>query len=155
MTTRSLLAALLLLAPCSGSLVAAGDACSLLTQTQISAALGTPVDAGKPISGPASCQWFGKGKFMTLTVMQPLGGKSAVERFNAAKASTLPGVTKEPVSGVGDDAFYIGYSGQTRAGLGLSVKKGASAFEIRVYGFDVDKAKPVAKTLAQEVAGKF
>jgi hypothetical protein len=135
--------------------VAAGDACSLLTQTQVSGALGTPVDPGKPISGPTSCQWFGKGKFATLTITQPLAGKSAVDRFNAAKASTLPGITKEPVKGVGDEAFYIGYAQATRAGLGLSVRKGSSAFEIRVYGFDVDKAKPVAKTLAETVAGKM
>jgi hypothetical protein len=122
---------------------------------QVSDALGTPVDVGKPISGPASCQWFGKGKFATLTIMQPLAGKSAVDRFNAGKASTLPGVTTEPVSGVGDEAFYIAFSKTTRAGLGLVVRKGSSAFEIRVYGFDVDKAKPVAKTVAQSVAGKL
>ena len=30
-----------------------------------------------------------------------------------------------------------------------------SAFEVRVYGFDIDKAKPVAKALAQIVAGKL
>jgi hypothetical protein len=122
---------------------------------QVSEALGIPVDAGKPISGPASCQWFGKGRFATLTLTQPLGGKSALDRFNAAKASTLAGVTKEPVSGVGDEAFYVFFSGTNRAGLGLSVRKGASPFEVRVYGFDLDKAKPVAKTLAQSVAGKL
>jgi hypothetical protein len=154
-TTRSLLAAMLLLGPCAGSIMAAADACALLTQMQVSDALGTPVDAGKPISGPASCQWFGKGKFATLTITQPLAGKSAVDRFNAGKASTLPGVTKEPVTGVGDEAFYVSFSNTTRAGLGLTVRKGASAFEIRVYGFDIDKAKPVAKTLAQSAAGKF
>jgi len=129
---------MLLLGPCAGSIMAAADACALLTQMQVSDALGTPVDAGKPISGPASCQWFGKGKFATLTITQPLAGKSAVS-----------------VSGVGDEAFYVSFSNTTRAGLGLTVRKGASAFEIRVYGFDIDKAKPVAKTLAQSVAGKF
>lgn len=154
MTTRSLLAVIMLLGPCAGSIVAGGDACALLTQMQVSDALGIPVDAGKPISGPASCQWFGKGRFATLTITQPLAGKSPVDRFNAAKASTLPGVTKEPVSGVGDEAFYVAFSGTTRAGLGLTVRKGAAAFEIRVYGFDIDKAKPVAKTLAQNVAAK-
>jgi hypothetical protein len=155
MRTRSFLAAMLLFGTCATSIGAAGDACSLLTQMQVSAALGTPVDAGKPISGPASCQWFGQGKFATLTITQPLAGKSAVDRFNAGKASTLPGVTKEPVGGVGDEAFYVAFSKTTRAGLGLTVRKGSSAFEIRVYGFDIEKAKPVAKTLAQNVAGKL
>jgi hypothetical protein len=137
------------------SLVAAGDACSLLTQSQVSEALGTAVGVGAPISSPASCQWMGKGKWATLTITQPLGGKSAVDRFNAGKAAALPGVTREPASGVGDDAYYVYFSNTSRAGLGLVVKKGSAAFEIRVYGFDVDKAKPVAKTLAQNAAGKI
>jgi hypothetical protein len=133
---------------------AAGEACTLITQTQISAALEVPVGAGTPIGGPSTCQWTGKGRFATLTITQPLAGKSAVDRFNAGKTSTLPGIIKEPVSGVGDEAFYI-YFGNTTRAMGLVVKKGSSAFEIRVYGFDVDKAKSVAKTLSQTVAGTF
>ncbi len=130
-------------------------ACGLLTQTSVSTALGTSVEAGAPISGPASCQWMGKGKWATLTVTQPLAGKSAVDRFNAGKAGSLPGITKEPVSGVGDDAYYVYFSNTSRAGLGLVVRKGSSAFEVRVYGFDVDKAKPVTKALAADAAGKI
>jgi hypothetical protein len=131
---------------------AAGEACTLITQTQVSAALEVPVNAGTPIGSPSTCQWTGKGRFATLTITQPLAGKSAVDRFNAGKTSTLPGIIKEPVSGVGDEAFYI-YFGNTTRAMGLVVKKGSSAFEIRVYGFDVDKAKSVAKTLCQIVAG--
>ena len=134
---------------------AADEACTLLTQTQVSAALEVPVDAGTPIGRPSACQWTGKGRFATLTITQPLAGKSAVDRFNAGKTSTLPGITTEPVKGVGDEAYYIYFSNTTRAGLGLVVRKGSSAFEIRVYGFDIDKAKPVAKTLCQIVAGKL
>jgi hypothetical protein len=67
MRARSVLATTLLLFAAARSVLAAGDACSLLTQRQVSDALGTPVGAGAPISGPASCQWFGKGKFATLT----------------------------------------------------------------------------------------
>jgi hypothetical protein len=131
---------------------AAGEACTLITQTQVSAALEVSVNAGTPIGSPSTCQWTGKGKTATLTITQPLAGKSAVDRFNAGKTSTLPGIIKEPVSGVGDEAFYI-YFGNTTRAMGLVVKKGSSAFEIRVYGFDVDKAKSVAKTLCQIVAG--
>ena len=155
MRTGWIIAAILLLVPCVGSFAASGDACTLLTQDQVSTALGASVGAGTPISGPASCQWFGTGKFATLTITQPLGGKSAIEVFNAGKARTLPGITKEPVSGVGDEAYYVYFSNTTRAGLGLEVKKGSSVFEVRVYGFDVNLAKPVAKTLAQNAAGKL
>jgi hypothetical protein len=132
---------------------AAGEACTLLTQTQVSAALEVQVDAGTPIGRPSACQWTGKGRFATLTITQPLAGKSPIDRFNAGKTSKLPGIITEPVSGVGDEAFYVYFSNTTRAGLGLVVKKGSSAFEIRVYGFDIDKAKLVAKTLSQTVAG--
>jgi len=146
------IAGVALMAP--AAFAAPGDACELLTQTQVSAALGIPTDAGSPIARPTACQWMGKGKFATLTVTQPRGGKSPVEQFNAGKKGML-GVTAEPVGGVGDDAYYVYFSGTTRAGLGLVVKKGSAAFEVRVYGFDLDKAKPVAKTLAQDAAGKL
>lgn len=139
----------------TGRSFAAGEACTLITQVQVSAALEVPVNPGTPIGRPSACQWTGKGRFATLTITQPLAGKSAVDRFNAGKTSTLPGITTEPVGGVGDEAYYVYFSNTTRAGLGLVVKKGSSAFEIRVYGFDIDKAKSVAKTLCQTVAGKI
>jgi hypothetical protein len=126
----------------------------LITQTQVSTALGITVDTGSPIGRPSACQWMGKGKFATLTVTQPRAGKSPVDQFNAGKKG-MAGVTAEPVGGVGDEAYYVHFSGTTRAGLGLVVKKGTAMFEVRVYGFDLDKAKPVAKTLAQNAAGKL
>jgi hypothetical protein len=134
---------------------AADEACTLITQAQVSAALEIPVDPGTPIGRPSACQWTGKGKFATLTIIQPRGGKSPIESFNAGKASTMPGIVVEPVSGVGDDAYYVYFNTKERSGLGLVVKKGSSAFEIRVYGFELDKAKLVAKTLCQTVAGKI
>jgi hypothetical protein len=131
------------------------DCFSLLTQAQIAAATGVTVTPGAPISAPTSCQWSGSGKIVTLTIRQPLAGKSPVDQFNDAKKKTLPGITTEPASGVGDDAFYIFYAGQNRAGCGLVVKKGTSVFEVRVYGFDLAQAKTVSKTLAKEAAAKF
>ena len=155
MRTGWVIAAALLFIPRAGALAAPGDACTLLTDMQVSAALGVTVGAGAPIGSPTSCQWAGNGKIATLTANNTISGKTALERFETGKTSTLPGITVEPTSGIGDDAYYVYYSGTTRAGLGLVVKKGKSAFEVRVYGFDIDKAKPVAKTLAQNVAGKL
>jgi hypothetical protein len=146
----------LLMSSAAQSSAADPAACTLLTPAQVSAALGVAIDKGTPISRPGTCQWTGKGRFATLTIAVPRGGKSPVEQFNEGKKGGLAGaVTAEPVSGVGDDAYYVYFSGTTRAGLGLVVKKGSSEFEVRVYGFDIDKAKPVAKTLAQEAAGKI
>jgi hypothetical protein len=139
----------------SSTAFAADEACSLITQAQVSAALEIPVDAGTPIGRPSSCQWTGKGRFATLVIIQPRGGKSPVESFNAGKTSTIPGIVTEPVGGVGDEAYYVYFNTKARSGLGLVVKKGTSAFEIRVYGFELDKAKSVAKTLSQTVAGKM
>ena len=140
-----------------GSLSAAEPTvgCQVLTEAQIAAATGATVGAGSPIARPGTCQWFGQGKIVTLTITLARNGKSPVDNFNEGKASKLPGITVEPVGGVGDDAYYVGYAGANRAGLGLVVKKGSSSFEIRVYGFDLDKAKVVAKALAQNAAAKF
>jgi len=130
-------------------------ACELLTQARVSAALGVSVGAGTPIARPGTCQWAGKGKIATLTITQPLAGKTPVEQFNTGKTSRRLGITTEPVSGVGDDAFYIYYAGTTRAGAGIVVRKGDATFEVRVYGFPLDEGKTVGKSLAQDVAGKF
>jgi hypothetical protein len=154
MRTGWIIAAALLFVLRAEAIAAPGDACTLLTDMQVSTALGVTVGAGTPIGSPTSCQWAGKGKIATLTANNIVAGKTAAERFDTGKASKLPGITVEPVSGVGDDAYYVYYSGTIRA-LGLVVKKGKSAFEVRVYGFEIDQAKPVAKTLAQNVAGKL
>ena len=154
MKTGWIVAAFLFVMP-AVAFAASGEACTLLTDAQVTAALGVTVGPGTSIGLPTSCQWSGKGKIATLTANNTIAGKTALERFDTGKNSNLPGITVEPVTGVGDDAYYVFYSGTNRAGLGLVVKKGKNAFEVRVYGFDLEQAKPVAKTLAQTVAGKF
>jgi hypothetical protein len=143
---------------CSGSLSAASPtvACELVTQARVSAALGVTVGAGTPIARPGTCQWAGKGRIATLTITQPLAGKTPVEQFNAGKTSKRYGITMEPVSGVGDDAFYVFFATNTpTAAVGIVVRKGDSTFEVRVYGFPLEEGKTVGKSLAQDIAGKF
>jgi hypothetical protein len=128
----------------------------LITQARVSAALGVTVGAGTPIARPGACQWFGKGRFATLTLTQPLAGKTPLEQFNAGKTSKRYGITMEPVSGVGDDAFYVFFATNTpTAAVGIVVRKGDSTFEVRVYGFPLEEGKTVGKSLAQDAAGKF
>src|SRR5690349_7360008 len=112
-TAALILATLFPFAPLSSADTTVG--CSVLTQAQIAAATGATVGAGSPIAAPTSCQWSGQGKMVTLTIRQPLAGKSAVDQFNDAKKRTLTGITIEPVTGVGDDAFYVYFAGQNRA----------------------------------------
>jgi hypothetical protein len=154
---RSVMLAAVILISCGRSTSAADStvACPLLTQAQVAAATGATVGAGSPIAAPTSCQWAGQGKIVTLTIRKTLAGKRPVEQFNDSKARALPGITVEPVSGVGDDAFYVYFAGQNRAGCGLVVKKGTGVFEVRVYGFDLGQAKSVSKMLAQQVATNF
>ena len=56
---------------------------------------------------------------------------------------------------MGEDAYYVYFAGQNRAGCGLVVKKGSLVFEVRLYGFDLNQAKTVIKTLAQDAAAKL
>jgi len=147
-----------ILMSCGGSLSAASPtvACELVTQARVSAALGVTVGAGTPIARPGACQWAGKGRIVTLTITQPLAGKTPVEQFNAGKTSKRYGITMEPVSGVGDDAFYVSFATNTpTAAVGIVVRKGDSTFEVRVYGFPLEEGKTVGKSLAQDIAGKF
>jgi len=147
-----------ILMSCGGTLSAASPtvACELVTQARVSAALGVTVGAGTPIARPGTCQWAGKGRIATLTITQSLAGKTPVEQFNAGKTSKRYGITMEPVSGVGDDAFYVSFATNTPKGaVGIVVRKGDSTFEVRVYGFSLDEGKAVGKSLAQDIAGKF
>jgi hypothetical protein len=156
--TTSVTFACVLLLWSGASLVAADPpvACSLVTQAELGEVFGGPVGAGTPIVVATSCQWVGQqSKRATLTINQPRGGKSPVDQFNEGKSRALPGITVEPVTGAGDDAYYVYFTGQNRAGCGLVVRKGTAVFEVRVYGWDLDQAKPVAKAIAAKIAGKL
>jgi hypothetical protein len=131
------------------------DACSLLTAAQVSAALGVSVEADKPVD-KSFCGWsqpsavLKRRKSVMLTILEPIGNLTPVDRFNAAKMP-LPSVVKTPVSGLGDDAVYGGNNSR----VALTVKKGNSAFEIVVSGFPVEESKAKEKALAQEVLAKL
>jgi len=152
------LAMLLIYGRSSSAAEAPGDACAFLNQTQITAALGVTVAAGKQI-GPSSalCGWVQpgdpkhSGNRVLLALYGSLGKLSPVERFENSKAP-VQGIAKTPISGVGDDAYYIDTPG---LGVGLNVRKANSAFQIRVYGFPVDQIKTLEKTLAQIVVAKL
>ena len=135
------------------------DACSLLTQAQVSAALGVTVSAGQKLmpNTPSICGWEVPGetgvkrKRVMVSIYTPIGHLTPADRFNNAK-TPVKGITKTPVSGVGDDAIYATTPG---LGTGLIFKKGASAFDVRVYGFTDDQVKEKEKTLALEIIAKL
>lgn len=130
------------------------NACSFFSQTQMSAALGVSVDAGHHIGpGNALCGWSQPddpshtGKGALLTIYLTVGKLTPVERFENGKLP-VQGIAKTPVSGVGDDAYYIDTPG---LGVGLNVRKGTLAFQIRVYGFSADETQSIESTLAQAI----
>lgn len=136
--------------PLTGDATAANDACSLLTQAQVGAVLGVSVGAGKliAVTNPRMCGWSVPGS-------PNLSGKKVVLTISTMTAFTqgktpIPGITKTPVSGIGDDAYYV-----TASGLGttLNVRKESAAFSISVKGsgFSVEQIKAMEKTLAKEV----
>lgn len=135
----------------------AGDACALLPQARVSAVLGVSVGAGEHIASPLVCGWAQPndtnhtGKRVVLTLYGPIGKLTPVDRFNNGK-SPVQGIPKTPVSGIGDDAYYVTTPG---LGTGLDVKKANSVFQIRVYGFPEDQIKAMEKTLAQDALTKL
>lgn len=138
----------------------ATDACALLTQAQVTAAMGVPMGPGQHSgSGPSMCVWYEPGSSaakpsamrVLLDVFGQMGSLTPVDRFNNGK-TPVKGIKKNPVSGVGDDAYSIVTPG---IGPGLNVKKGNSAFQVRVYGFTPDQIDALEKTLAQAVAAKL
>jgi hypothetical protein len=120
--------------------------CALLTPEQVGGALGTSVSAGQPI-GTTGCQWSPPNQSGTIVTISLWDG----QKFAAAKAA-LPSVTKEPVSGLGDDAFFATFGNLTS----LSVKKGAVDIVFHLYGIpDKARQETIEKTLAAEALAKI
>lgn len=125
------------------------DPCALLTPAQVSAIVGVTVGAGQPI-GTTGCEWS------TATQAAPTTARVRASlvlwdatAFADMKAP-LPGFTKTPASGIGEDAVYA----TARTLTTLSVKKGNVSFVVRLYGVQgQDKQMAMEKALALDVLG--
>ena len=122
------------------------EPCKLLSQAQVSAALGVTVGAGQPIS-TKGCSWTSEKphEIVTLSLWPPA-------QWDRIKASPLPGTATIPAAGLGDDAFYTTVAQYTV----LYVKKGQTVFLFKVYGVQ-DQAKQMIaeKKLAQDALAKL
>ena len=122
------------------------DPCSLLTTAQVSSAVGAPVQTGKPIN-TTGCSWTAASTKVMVTISFFVPGG-----YDKAKAANVPTVVKTTVGGVGDDAFYASMGAWTI----LTVKKGQTAFSVRVYGVtDQAKVKEIEKTLGADAAARM
>lgn len=129
------------------------DACSLLTLAEVNKVVSPTLKAGEhPFGGPLACGWTEAGG-ATITNNRVLLTVTSPERFDRAKAPVAR-ITKAPLAGVGDDAYYITTPGY---GTTLNVKKGSNAFGISVKGdkFSEDEDKAMEKVLAQDVLARI
>jgi hypothetical protein len=120
--------------------------CNLLTQAQVSAALGVSTDAGQPI-GTTGCTWSSAHVKATVSFWD-------VSKWDRMK-TPLPGITKTPIGGFGDDAF-VGTVGTTNQFVSLTVKKGGNAVVFKVYGVaSVADQLSMEKALATNALAKM
>ena len=140
--------------PPPASAAAADDACALLTQAQLGAALNVAVGAGsyQIPTHKQTCTWNATGtvakgaKYVTL-MLEGADAYAAGKRTGPMKTISIT-----PVSGIGNDAFYLTANGN----VGLNVRKGKVAFKIAVYGdLPLDKKQAMEKSLAQQVVSKL
>jgi hypothetical protein len=122
------------------------DPCAQITATEVSTVLGEAVAAGQK-AGTKTCSWTAsKPTHEIVSLMYSPPGD-----WSTRKTRQMPGVTKTPVSGVGDEAFSETAGGFTT----LYVKKGSTIFMVRVYGVpDVGRQLAIEKPIAQKVAAK-
>ena len=126
----------------------AADACSLFTASQVSRVLGVIVKDGQhPVSSSLLlCAWAPPGapqtdgKKLTVSFM--------TERAFEAGKTAAQAVAKMPLSGVGDDAYYITTGGP---GSGLCVKTGGTYVRIQIGGFPAEKQMELEKALARQM----
>jgi hypothetical protein len=129
------------------------DACSLLTQAQVSAALSASVAAGS-YQGPTdkkTCTWNAtsavakSAKFVTLML-------EGLDAYQAGKLAPVKTIVITSIRGIGDDAYYLAVG----RNVGLIVEKGNVAFKVAVYGdLPIEEKQAMEKTLAQQVIFKL
>ena len=143
------------------------DACSLVTQAQVSAALGASMGAGSHVTPTflRTCTWNPSGssgngvRALTLYIQsadQYEAGKQMLEQMKTMAKVEKHGNSQPPVitplSGIGDDAFYLDMANT----MSLIAKKGNVEFKFVIYGdLPGEKKKAAEKTLALEVVSKL
>jgi hypothetical protein len=121
------------------------DPCALLTQTDVSAAIGGPVDTGTPKShaGAGSCVYdstdgANAGGLIAIASWQEVTDNVKVNR-----------ITLSPLSGLGDQAF-TGFAG---AGFpALVVRQGNVGFEISIHGPHITSLTDHGLSKAEDLA---
>jgi len=124
---------------------APGDACSLLTKSEIDGAMGVPMGNPKAITAKA-CQWRqpvksgDPGAIVDVTIIQARG-------YTMGKAAGGSGPIKvTTINALGDDAYSSEMNGGKETSL--RVKKGETYVAIHVWGAGVPIPQIAPKELA-------
>ena len=133
------------------------DACTVLTQAQVAAAVGETVSAGAHVTPTfvKTCTWSpsGKTKLVAVTLNLQTAAYYDGAKRNAAMAAAAAGKgTGIKPASVGDDAYYYEAGDQSA----LFVKKGAVSFKVAVYArIPAAEKEAMELKLAREAAGKL
>jgi hypothetical protein len=120
--------------------------CSLLSSAEISAAVGVTVGAAQPIA-TTGCSWSGPHIIVSVSLW---------DASDWGKMKTpVPGMSRSSVAGLGDDAFFSTMGSAEKQFTALTVKKGSTAYVIKVYGGNAAEQMSREKTLAGNVLAKL
>jgi len=134
------------------------DECKLLTIADASKALEQSSQPGKHMTEgtPPGCLWSADPKISDSS--RKIGVNAHTLRaFTFAKKPAITTITIEPVSGVGDEAFYQIYPNATPF---IWFRKGNNAISIRLSGtktnrFGLEQEKAKELVLAKAIVGKL
>lgn len=135
------------------------EACTLLSVGDVSKALEQSSQPGKRMveASPDGCIWSADPAASDSSRKVALNTHTP-RAFAIAKSSTNPAIKREPVSGLGDEAFYQIYPAPGEPFIW--VLKGNTAISIRVMGtkanrFSLEQDKSKLLALAKSAVGKF
>ncbi len=134
-------------------------ACTLLTAADASTALEQKSQPGKEFAGPTSCMWSADPAMSDSSRKVGVNTHS-VESFKIAQHPKITAIKVEPVSGIGDEAFYEIYPNSQSPFIW--VRKGNTAFSIRIVTqlkpkkpFTLDQEKSKDAVLAKAAVAKL
>lgn len=152
--TSGVAAAAVGVSPVASAAPTGGDACSLLTLAEVSAAINFVVNKEIGDATGRTCTWtYADPNLMVgfntarLDVIDPA-------TFGITKSGPATGTAITPVDGLGDSAFYLDAG---TGGTSLSVEKGSRAFTVSVLGtaYTTAQSESDEKTLAGYVLARI
>ena len=127
------------------------DACSVLTRAQVSAILGADVIADRR-KAPDSCTWLVPGENRSGSSRGAVVFQPDEMFYGFLVSGNRDHLT--PISGVGDEAFYL-TTGKGKVPPTLAFKKGHAFFYVKVYGLPHDQSMLGERSIALKILEKL